>query len=98
MTTTTNEYRIGTHSVYMTDEQAAAWNAGDWDESIFDGAILCIPTRHGARSFVRDGEVVVEDGLPCHDEVSLFRWCEEHWEDAEKCLSNREAVLVERDR
>ena len=98
MTTTTNEYRIGTHSVYMTDEQAAAWNDGEWSESIFDGAILCIPTSHGAKSFVRDGEVIVVDGLPGHDEVSLFRWCEDHQEDAEKYLNNREAVLVERDR
>lgn len=94
MKTTLNQYRIGTHSVYMTAEQADAWNWGEWSEDIFAGAILCIPTRHRAVSYVRDGEVVVKDGLPDHDEVSLYRWCEEHPDEADTYLNNRTAVPV----
>lgn len=49
---------------YMTAEQAELWNSGDASRETMRGALVHIPSRVGATSNARDGEVVVDDGLP----------------------------------
>jgi hypothetical protein len=71
------QYEIGGQCVRMTASQAAAWNAGDLTEEALRGATIFLPSRSGGRSYVRDGEVVVEDGLPTGESVSLWSMCED---------------------
>jgi len=65
-------YEIGGICVTMSEAQAAAWNRGNVDADTMRGAYVSVPMRSGGRSYVRDGEVVVEDGQPYEDSVPLW--------------------------
>ena len=67
-----NTYEIGGTCVTMTADQAAAWNRGNITREICEGAYVSVPCRSGTTSYVRDGEVVVEDGNPYEEFIPLW--------------------------
>ena len=67
-----NTYEIGGTCVTMTADQAAAWNRGNITREICEGACVSVPCRSGTTSYVRDGEVVVEDGNPYEEFIPLW--------------------------
>lgn len=67
-------YEIGGICVTMTAKQAAMWNAGDVTKETMSGAYVSVPMRFGANSYLRNGEVVVNDGLPYEDTVDLWEY------------------------
>lgn len=71
------DYEIGGQTITMKPWQAEAWNAGDIDEKTLEGATIFLPSRVGMKSYVRDGEVIVEDGLPTGESASLWSKCED---------------------
>lgn len=55
--------RIGSLTVYMSMDDIERWNCGEFDYDVHK--IRChIPISQPGRSFVRDGEVVTNPGLP----------------------------------
>lgn len=91
------EYEIGGQCVHMTAAQAEAWNRGDLDRDAMRGAQVFMPSRVGGRSYVRDGEVVVEDGLPSGEFVDLWTAIDSDGEDTpyyEEFLEGRSATFV----
>lgn len=59
------DYRIGgSLTVRMTAAQADTYNAGDMSEAEIKALECSIPTSGADRSYVRDGEVVINPGLP----------------------------------
>jgi hypothetical protein len=68
----TMRYLIGGQLVEMSETQAAHWNCGNATAKNMRGATIYLPSRYGCRSYVRDGEVIVEDGLPTGEWVGLW--------------------------
>lgn len=64
-------YEIGGIHVEMSAAQAEAWNEGDLDDAALAGAVVHLTGRVGATSRVVAGEVVVEDGLPVSETITL---------------------------
>lgn len=65
-------------TLYMTDEQAERWNAGETTEEDAAEIICLVPTSEPDRSSVRDGEVIVQPGLPTTWQGSLADCEREH--------------------
>jgi hypothetical protein len=64
-------YEIGGVCVEMSAAQAEAWNGGEMDDAALAGAVVHLPRTVGATSRVVAGEVVVEDGLPVSETITL---------------------------
>jgi len=79
-----HRYDIGGVCVTMTEAQAAAWNSGDATEASCRGAYVSVPRHTGDRSCLRDGEVLIWQGLPYEDSVPLWEYIggdDEHGSD-----------------
>lgn len=68
---TTQEYYIAGQTVTMTHDQAVRWNRDETTDGDLGRILVNVPGRYGATSCVRDGEVVVNAGLPVDHDITM---------------------------
>src|SRR5690606_11327131 len=66
-----NEYEINGVVVHMTTPQASRWNSAETTDEDLDSIKVCVPTTEGAGSYVRDGEVVMVQGMPATKWITM---------------------------